>query len=647
MPMIAPYGTWSSPVTPELITAGLVRLSWPLAQGGRVYWCEGRPAEGGRVTLLCREAGGTVRELTPAPFNARTAVHEYGGRSFAVADGLVVVASHADQRLWRLDGDAEPVPLTPESEGALRYADMVIDAPHGRVLAVREDHRGGGEPVNELVAVPLEGGPQEGEVLARGHDFVAAPALSPDGRQLAWLSWDHPDMPWDATTLWVADLENGRPVTPRAVAGGAGESVVQPFWMPDGSLVFASDRNGWWNLHVLAGGEVRPVLREEAEHGGPLWQLGMSWTAPLDQHRVASCSLKAGFWRLSLVDLRDGSATPLPLEACELAEPSCDGGRIVLLAGYPDRPAEILAVDAASGAVEVVKRAGEVPLDPAWISRPEPLTFEGPGGIAHALYYAPRNPDHAAPEGELPPVIVRSHGGPTGRASGALTLSWQFWTSRGFAVVDVDYRGSSGYGRAYRKALEGAWGVADVEDCVAAAGHLVATGRADPERLVIAGSSAGGYTTLAALAFAGCFKAGASYYGIGDLRTLLADTHKFESRYLDRLVGPWPERADLYEARSPIAHPDRLSCPVIFFQGLDDKVVPPNQAEAMVEALEKKGIPVAYLAFAGEGHGFRKAATIQAVLEAELAFYCRIFGIAARGLAPLEIRGPAGGPEGG
>lgn len=642
MPTIAPYGTWRSPVTPALITAGIVRLSWPVVQGGRVFWCEGRPAEGGRVTLMCREADGSLRELTPTPFNARTGVHEYGGRPYAVADGLVVAASHADQRLWRLEADGRHVPLTPESDGNLRYADLVIDLQHRRVLAVREDHRGGGEPASALVAVPLEGGPHEGVVLARGHDFLAAPCLSPDGSRLAWLGWDHPDMPWDATTLWLARLEDGLPVSPRAVAGGAGESVVQPFWMEDGRLVFASDRNGWWNLHVLEEEKVRAVRREEAEHGGPLWQLGASWAAPFDRHRVASCSLKDGRWRLFLVHLRDGSATPLPLEATELAEPGCEGGRIVLLAGYPDRPAEILAVDAQNGAGEALRRAGELDLDPAWISRPEPIAFEGPGGTAHALFYAPRNPEFAAPEGELPPLIVRSHGGPTGRASSALTLSWQFWTSRGFAVVDVDYRGSVGYGRAYRQALEGAWGVADVEDCVAAAEHLVRSGRADPERLVIAGSSAGGYTTLAALAFTDRFRAGASHYGIGDLRALVADTHKFESRYLDRLVGPWPERADLYEARSPIAHPEKLSCPVIFFQGLDDKVVPPNQAERMSEALERKGIPVALLAFEGEGHGFRKAATIEAVLQAELAFYCRLFGIAAPDLAPLVMRGGMG-----
>jgi dipeptidyl aminopeptidase/acylaminoacyl peptidase len=634
----APYGTWRSPITPRLITAEQVGLASPWLDGGSAWWTESRPLEGGRVTLMRRRAGSAAVEVTPAPFNLRTRVHEYGGRGFVASGDLVLGSAFADQRLWRLDG--APQALTPVSDAALRYAEPVLDGPRGRLLAVREDHRGQSEPRNELVAVPLEGEPDEGVVLDGRHDFVAYPRPSLDGRRLAWVSWDHPDMPWDGTSLWVADLDaRGLPAEPVRVAGGCEESVLQPEWAADGTLYFLSDRGGWWNLHRWRGGEAQPVCPMEAELGGPLWQLGARWYELVDARTAVGIVTRNGLGELVRLDLAAGTATRLELPFVDYAGASGRGGRVLVQALAAEAPAELILLDPASGSYERLASAGELALGPGNVARPEPVSFASAGGRqAHALYYAPTNAAYQTEAEERPPLIVRSHGGPTGRASPALNLQIQYWTSRGFAVADVDYGGSTGYGRAYRQLLDGQWGVVDVEDCVAAARHLVEAGKADPARLAIRGGSAGGYTTLCALTFHDTFRAGASYYGVGDLETLARDTHKFESRYLDRLVGPWPEARDLYRTRSPLQHVDRLARPVIFLQGQDDKVVPPNQAEQMVEALRHKGLPVAYIAFAGEGHGFRKAGTIEAALEAERAFFCRIFGIEPEEpLIPLEI----------
>lgn len=643
-----PFGTWPSPLRAADVAAGQVGLGAPYLSPTHAWWCESRPAEGGRVALVRQARDGRREEVTPPGFNLRTRVHEYGGRSYAVAVGVVVGVEFRDQRLYRLDPAGSPVALTRESGGALRYADLLIDEARRRVIAVREDHRGAGEPVASLVAVPLDGVPGEGRVLAAGHDFVAAPALAPDGRRLAWLSWDHPAMPWDGTTLWVAGLDAlGLPVEPRPVAGGAEESVVQPSWLADGSLVFASDRSGFWNLWRWDGRGSAPLCPMEAELAGPLWALGTRWYDALDATTLAVTVSRDGFTRLGRLDLAGGGLAPIELPLAEVSEPSCHGGRILVLAAAEDAPPAILEVEAATGSARVLRRAGELPVEPGWIARPRSLRFPGAGGReVQAFYYPPTNPTCRAPAGERPPLVVRSHGGPTSRSGAALGLSTQFWTSRGFAVADVNYSGSTGFGRAYRRRLDGQWGIADVEDCVACARWLAAQGLADAERLAIRGGSASGYTTLCALTFHDVFKVGASWYGIGDLETLARDTHKFESRYLDRLVGPWPERADLYRARSPLRHVERLRRPVIFLQGLDDKVVPPSQAEAMVAALRERGVPVAYLAFAGEGHGFRRAETITAALEAEHAFFCRMLGLApAEGLAPLTIANlPAAGP---
>ncbi|HET6521075.1 MAG TPA: prolyl oligopeptidase family serine peptidase, partial [Geminicoccaceae bacterium] len=600
MPTVAPYGSWVSPVTAELVTGSEVGLGQPALDGADVYWLEARPEEGGRSVLVRRAADGTTADLTPAPFNVRTRVHEYGGGAYAVAGGVVVAVNFADQRLYRLRPGAEPEPLPPESDRRQRSADLALDLPRGRVLAVREDHRAGGrEPENTLVEVPLGGRDDPGTVVAAGHDFFSSPRLSHDGRRLAWLTWDHPNMPWDGTSLWVGEVgSEGAPVDVRRVAGGPEESIVQPEWSPDGTLHFASDRTGWWNLYRLRdGGEAVPLCPMAAEFAGPAWVFGLFWYAFLGPDDVLCCFGQNGTWRLGRLDAAAGRLTPYDPPYTEFGGVRAADRRAVMLVGAPDRPSAVAALDPATGAVTELRRAAELAVDPAYLSRPESLTFPTDDGDAHAFYYPPTNPEFEAPPGERPPLIVKSHGGPTGSASGALRLAAQFWTSRGFALVDVNYGGSTGFGRAYRERLQGRWGEVDVRDCARAAEHLVALGKADGDRLAITGGSAGGYTTLCALAFTDTFRAGASHYGVSDLEALARDTHKFESRYLDRLVGPYPEAKATYEARSPLRHAGRLSCPVIFFQGLEDAVVPPNQAEMMVEALRRKGVPVAYLTF--------------------------------------------------
>jgi dipeptidyl aminopeptidase/acylaminoacyl peptidase len=639
MPTVAGYGTWSSPITAEAITVGQVGLAQPSLDRGDGYWLETRPQEAGRTVLVRRTPAGRRDDLTPAPLNVRTRVHEYGGGAYAVRDGVIVAANFADQRVYRIDGGTAARPLTPESAGQLRYADMELDLARGRVLAVREDHRAGGEAINAIVAVPLTGG-DEGWVIVHGHDFFSSPRLSPDGKRLTWLSWDHPNLPWDGTHLWSAEITSAGSLNEvRLVAGGERESIVQPAWSPDNQLYFVSDTSGWWNLYRADADSASPVCPMSAEFAGPAWTFGMRWYGFLDPATILACFSEGGRWHLGTIDVGAGRLDRLALAYTEFSGLAVEDGRAILRAGRPDRPAAIILLDPASGSVTELCTAGDLPVDPSHLARPQAIAFPSEGGaITHAFYYSPSNPDFRAPAGELPPLIVKSHGGPTGSTSSELRLPTQFWTSRGFAVCDVNYGGSTGYGRVYRERLNGRWGEVDVLDCVAAALFLVAKRKADARRLAITGGSAGGYTTLCALTFHDAFRAGASHYGVSDLGALARDTHKFESRYLDRLVGPWPEAAAVYRARSPIHHVERLSCPIIFFQGLEDAVVPPNQAELMVDALRRKGLPVAYLTFPGEQHGFRKAETIQTVLSAELAFYGRIFGFTtADGLADLAI----------
>ena len=632
------FGEWGSPIGTDRITAESVRLDSVAIDGDRIYWLEGRPSESGRSVLVCREGSGGVRDLTPFPFNVRSRVHEYGGGSFLVCDGRVWFANDSDQRLYATETGSTPVALTPE--GPHRYGDMRLDERRSRLVCVRETHfEDGAEPVNVLVAVPLAGG--DPQVLHQGHDFYSSPALSPDGGWLAWMTWDHPNMPWDESVVWLARVAaDGSLGKATSAAGGDGVSVYQPDWSPDGVLHLVCDRTGWWNLYRRRDGALLPVYEAEVEIAHPQWQLGTATYGFAPDGSIVFTCCESGRWRLMRLD----DAGVARAQSCcnhleSIADLAVQGDTCVLLAGAPDLPGSVLRVDIARDETETLRQSFPLSLDPAHLSIPRPVDFPtGEGERAHAYFYPPANADFAAPEGEAPPLIVIGHGGPTGATSTTLDLRIQFWTSRGFAVLDVDYRGSTGYGRAYRDRLAEAWGLADVEDCVNGALHLAAEGEVDAERLAIRGGSAGGFTTLAALVFHDVFKAGASFYGISDLEALARDTHKFESRYLDRLIGPWPEHAERYRRRSPIHSAERLSCPVIFFQGLEDKVVPPNQAERMVQVLRERGLPVAYLAFEGEQHGFRRAETIQATLQAELSFYGRVFGFRPAGdLAALEI----------
>ena len=623
----APFGAWRSPVTTDLIVSKTVKLAEPWLAGDNVYWLEMRPEEQGRYVVVRCSADGGTKDLIPAPFNARTRVHEYGGASYVLDKERVLFSNFADQRIYAVPctGPAEPLPIT--AEGPYRYADAVIDAGRGRLVCVREDHSDpDGEPVNTLVGVDLEGPAGNGQVLVSGADFYAAPRLSPDGRRLAWLSWNHPDMPWDGTELWVADLDpSGVPRQAQHIAGGREESVIQPVWGPDG-LYFLSDRSGWWNLYRWRGGAVEGVLQRAAEMGEPPWLFGFSNYAFLADGEIVLSYREDGRSRLALLRTDTGVSEPIETPYTEVSYLRAQDGRVCFLGSSPTEFASVVTLDLATGKLQVMRRSSEVRLDPGYVSAAEPIEFPTANDLtAFGLFYAPKNRDYVGPDGERPPLIVKSHGGPTSAAEASLSLGVQYWSSRGFAVLDVNYGGSSGFGRAYRQRLDGQWGIVDVDDCVNGARYLAERGRVNGERLAIRGASAGGFTTLAALTFRDLFKAGASHFGVSDLEALAQHTHKFESRYLERLIGPYPERADLYRARSPIYAVERLACPVVFFQGLEDQVVPPAQAEKMVEALRSKKLPVAYLAFPGEQHGFRRADTIKRVLDAELYFYSRVF----------------------
>jgi dipeptidyl aminopeptidase/acylaminoacyl peptidase len=623
-PTVAPHGSWKSPITSDLIVAGTVGLEQVALDGGDVYWIEGRPLEGGRCVIVRRTPDGQTRDLTPPPFNARTRVHEYGGGSYAVRDGVVVFANFDDQRLYRVDAAGGPRPVT--EPAPLRYADGQI-TPQGRFLGVLEDHTAAGrEPVNTVVSLPLDGGPAR--VFTSGSDFCAAPRLSPDGTRLAWLAWNHPNMPWDATELRVAAVHWDGTLGPTELVGAwPDESIFQPEWSPDGVLHFVSDRTGWWNLYRWRNGRVEPLHPLEAEFGRPAWVFGNPTYAFASAGTVVCSWTHRGRWHLALLDTATGRLDEIDTPYTDVWNVRANATHAVFCAASATEPTSVARLDLATRRLEVLRRSSTHALDAGYLSVPQAVEFPTEGGLtAHAFQYAPHNRDFTAPEGERPPLLVISHGGPTGATSTRLRPEIQYWTSRGFAVLDVNYGGSTGYGRAYRQRLNDNWGVVDMDDCVNAARRLVERGAADPRRLAIRGGSAGGYTTLCALTFRDTFRAGASYYGVSDLEALAKETHKFESRYLDRLVGPYPERRDLYRARSPIHFADRLSCPVILFQGLEDRVVLPNQAEMMVEALRAKGLPVAYVAFAGEQHGFRRAENIKRALDGEFYFYARIFG---------------------
>jgi dipeptidyl aminopeptidase/acylaminoacyl peptidase len=637
-PKTAPYGSWKSPITSDLIVSQSVGLSEARFDGDVVYWLEARPQEQGRnVVVRAGEAGADAIDLAPKPFNVRTRVHEYGGGAWTIAQGVLYFSNVADGGLYRLGpGEREPTPLTPTPpapDRQWRFADGIIDLRRKRWIGVREDHTVDGHPVNAIVAIDLaRPGTSPGAILADGRDFVASPRLSPDGRRLAWLAWDHPNMPWNGTTLYLAELGDDGAIVgaPRAIAGGPTESIFQPEWSPDGAdLIFVSDRSGWWNLYrlTLATGAVHPIAPMVAEFGQPQWVFGMATYAFASRNRIVCAYTEAGLGHLAVVDLATGALRPLDTPFTQFASVRAHGDQAAFIAGAPAHPTSVVVIDLGSGGCRILKKATEI-LDQEdrriadYLTPVEAIEFSTSGDrSAYGLFYRPHNADFSASDGEKPPLLVKCHGGPTSAASSALNLGIQYWTSRGVAVLDVNYGGSTGFGRAYRERLQGQWGVVDVDDCINGAKFLVERGLVDAERMVISGGSAGGYTTLAALVFHDVFRGGASYYGVSDIAALARDTHKFEARYLDWLVGPYPQSEALYRDRSPLYHAERLSRPVIFFQGDEDAVVPPNQTETMVEALRRRGTPVGYFLFSGEQHGFRSGANIARALDAELYFY--------------------------
>ncbi|MCK4669452.1 S9 family peptidase, partial [Candidatus Bathyarchaeota archaeon] len=571
-------------------------------------------------------------------FNARTRVHEYGGGAFAVFDGTIYFSNFTDQRIYRQELGGLPHPITPEDN--LRYADIVIDHRRSRIVCVCEDHTvAGHEPANTLTSIKLDKG-NSSQVLASGNDFYSSPRLSPDGSRLTWLTWNHPNMPWDGTELWVGEIGvDGSLGCLEQVTGGIDESVLQPEWSPDGILHFVSDRTGWWNLYRWHNENIEPLCKMNAEFGRPQWVFGMSAYAFESADCLICAYTKQGVWHLASLDTTTGKVDVIEIPYTDIWSLRASSGIAAFIAGSPTQTPSIVKLDLAARRIEVLRRSSTITVDAEYLSIPKAIEFPTENELtAHAFFYPPRNPDYTGPFEKQPPLIVRSHGGPTSAASATLSWAIQYWTSRGIAVLDVNYGGSSGYGRAYRQRLNGQWGVVDVDDCVNGARYLINISEIDGNRLAIRGGSAGGYTTLCALTFRNVFKAGASYYGVSDLEALAKDTHKFESRYLDRMIGPYPEQRDLYRKRSPIHFIDRISCPMILFQGLEDKVVSPSQAELMVEALRKKLLPVAYVPFAGEQHGFRRAESIKRSLDAELYFYSKIFNFElADPVEPVQI----------
>ena len=645
----APYGSWASPVTSELIVADSIGIGDVVLHGDDIYWTEMRLADNARNVIVRRTPDGAARDITPPEYNVRTRVHEYGGGAFCVtgpggAGSTLYFSNFADQRIYRQVVSASgevgaPRPLTPEID--MRYADGEVCERRRMMVCVREDHSSSWrEAVNTIVAIDLERG--RSRVLVSGASFYSSPRISPDGSALAWLSWNHPNMPWDGCELWVADLlDDGTLGERHLVAGGADESIFQPSWSPSGVLHFVSDRTGWWNIYRAAAdfGSVEPVCAMDAEFGRPAWVFGLSTYGFVSDERIICTYTQSGEWHIGEIDTTTGTLTTVPTPFTDIGTLHVASQHVAFTAGSPTMPMSLMRHDLADSSTTRLRSSSEAVLEDGYVSRPQSIEFPTENGLtAHAFYYPPTNAGFAAPDDEKPPLIVISHGGPTSAADSSLDLRKQFWTSRGFAVLDVNYGGSSGFGTVYRRRLNDNWGVVDVDDCINGANYLAGQGLADADRLIIRGSSAGGFTTLLALTTRDIFSAGASYYGISSLDGLMRDTHKFESRYLDTMVGRFPEHEERYRERSPINHIDSLSAPMIVLQGLDDEIVPPNQAELMVNALREKGLPVAYLTFEGEQHGFRQAANIRRALEAELYFYSRVFGFAlADDIEPVQI----------
>ena len=637
-PKVAPYGTWASPITTAEAFAKTIGIGELRLDGDTVYWAERRPD--GRTVIVRRTPDGHIVDVTPPEYSVQTRVHEYGGGSYLVEDGTIYFSNFADQHLYQQQADTPPTPLTTLAK--MRYADACIDRARGRLLLIREDHTQSSlQPTNALVSVDLANGDHQ-EVLVGGNDFYSTPRLSPDGTRLAWLTWNHPNMPWDAVELWVGDvLPDGTIGQSTRVAGAVEESIFQPAWSPDGTLYFVADRTGWWNLYRWRAdeGQVEACCPMDAEFGVPQWAFGLSTYDFISPTRLVCSYAQNGVNRIATLDVVTRQFDPIDLPYTVITDVHIQAESVYFVGGSAHTPSALLYLDLATGATEVLRANQEITIDAAYFSAAESIEFPTENGLtAHGFFYAPKNRDFGGPADERPPLLVMSHGGPTSAANPVLKYKIQFWTSRGFAVLDVDYGGSTGYGRAYRERLKGQWGIVDVADCVNGAKYLVAQGLVDGNRLAIDGGSAGGFTTLCALTFSDTFQAGASYYGVSDLEALAKDTHKFESRYLDGLIGPYPERRDIYLERSPIYHTDQLTSPMIILQGLDDPVVPPNQAQMIFEAVRARELPVAYVTFPGEAHGFRKAENNQRALEAELYFYAKVFGFAlADAIEPIEI----------
>ncbi|MEE4143403.1 MAG: S9 family peptidase [Halieaceae bacterium] len=630
------YGSWPSPISAASVVEGSRGLGALSVDGDYLYWVESRPEEGGRNTIMRRAAGGKPEEILPPPWNARTRVQEYGGRNVLVADGVVWFSNFEDQRLYRMVPGGKPRPVTPAEP--LRYAGCILDRARARLLCVREDHRGEGEPRNTLVALPLEG-VSEGEVLFADGDFVSAPSLSPDGSRLAFTSWRHPNMPWDDTSLWSAEFgEQGALVGLTRHNRGEGESLINPRWSEDNQLYVISDRDNWWKIYRVEADRFSAIETgiPQAETGGPDWSVGDNYYYLLEGGKILAKLSRGGVESLVVIDPAKSSASTLPLDSAAIYDFLPAGARLFVINATAEAPSVLLETDLTAASHSVIRTSRDAGIGKEWIPAYRLVSFpSGEGGEAHGIYLPPTNPEVRGPAGTAPPLIVSVHGGPTAASNPTFQLSQLYWTSRGFAILDLNYRGSTGFGRDYRRSLYGQWGIFDVEDAVAGANWLASQGLADPDRLIIRGGSAGGYTTLAAHAFHDTFAAGASYFGVSDVEALARDTHKFESRYLDQLIGPYPERRDLYRERSPIHHLDGFSAPLLLLQGLDDHVVPPNQSEMIFEALKSRGIPTAYLAFEGEGHGFRKAGNQIRALEAELYFYSQVLGFDTADTLPV------------
>jgi dipeptidyl aminopeptidase/acylaminoacyl peptidase len=626
---IAPYGSWKSPITSDLIVSATIGLGAVSFDDDHIYWLEVRPSEGGRNVLVAYDANGRIKDITPQPFNVRSRVHEYGGGAFLISSGTIYFSNFSDQRVYVQKPNQPPQPLTPES--SLRYADFCLDKLRNRLICVCEDHTKETkttEPVNKIVSIDLTTGAVT--TLVEGNDFYSSPCLNVDASKLVWLTWNHPQMPWDSTELWLASLnEDGSIAESQLIVGGEHESICQPEFSPDGRLYFSSDRKGWWNLYRYNfDGQIEPLFPLNAEFGYPHWVFGESVYGFLSPTELGCTYTQNGRWYFAILDTKKKSLTNYDLTYTTISHLQVNPHRqqVLFIGGSPTQPTGIIKLDLAKSSQEILQQSTNLNLDSGYLSVPEAIAFPTTGGkTAYGWYYPPQNKDFIAPEGELPPLLVKSHGGPTAATSASFNLRIQYWTSRGFGFLDVNYGGSTGYGREYHQRLNGQWGIVDVDDCVNGAQYLVNQQKVDGNKLAITGGSAGGYTTLAALTFKDTFKAGASYYGISDLEALARDTHKFEAHYLDGLIGKYPEQKEIYVKRSPIHFTEKLSCPVAFFQGLEDKVVPPNQAEMMVEALKNKGIPVLYVPFAGEQHGFRKAESIKRSLDEEFNFYAQVF----------------------